>query len=174
MNVAKSACLLGALLAWAFVPSARAISTYYMVFFEFGDATLSIQARRTIEQFFKDKSSIPAECLIVTLEAHLDAAETRRGKAVGDRRLAAVARYIKERTTKKYTIQAWNFGGSRQLVRTDDGAREPQNRRVVIDSRFSPDVRTERFNCIGGLCLVKAWLPDGTSCSVHNPSEGKK
>lgn len=152
------------------IPSATAMSTNYMVFFEYGDATLSSSAIKTIDQFVADKSKVPAGCLLVTIEAHLDSAEAKAGgTAVGDRRLSAVTRYIEEKTERRYAIQAWNFRATLPLVLTKEEAQEPQNRRVSIDTRWAPDVRTEVFNCLGSLCQVKAWLPDGTSCDRPNP-----
>lgn len=132
-----------ALLAAAWAAPAAATNGPFIVYFDFGSAALRDDARATLDNLVAVLGD-PRPRL--EIEGHAD----RAGGAAGNRRLAcrrarAAAGYLRARGIASGRMTLRGYGEARPLADTDDGAREPQNRRVeflFFDSALGPAART--------------------------------
>ena len=107
----------------------------YLVFFDWDNATLSNRAKETLDS----AASQYAYCgnARILLSGHAD----RSGSAaynipLSQRRNATVRNYLTTRGIADGAIASEAYGESSPLVATQDGVREPQNRRVEVN--FGP------------------------------------
>lgn len=128
--------------AWA-APAAAWTNGPFIVYFDFGSAALRDDARATLDNLVAVLGDPRPR---VEIEGHAD----RAGGAAGNRRLAcrrarSAAGYLRARGIAPARLTVRGFGEARPLADTDDGAREPQNRRVeflFFDSALGPPART--------------------------------
>jgi OmpA-OmpF porin, OOP family len=103
----------------------------FIVFFDFDRATLTAEARKTLEAaaYTFKKTGIAQ----VQVSGYTDAAGTQRyNLRLSQRRADAVAAYLAGLGVPRRAMLVKWFGKEHQRVPTPDGVREPQNRRVEI------------------------------------------
>jgi outer membrane protein OmpA-like peptidoglycan-associated protein len=102
----------------------------FIVYFGSGQATLTARAQQILDEVASVIQRSPAR---VTLAGHTD----RRGSNIYNVELSqryanAVRDYLMARGVRADAITVQAYGEARPVVRTGDGVREPQNRRVEI------------------------------------------
>ena len=117
------------------IPQATAIvdskAPNYMVFFDFDRSDLSAVARGTIRQAASDARANRVTRLQVTGHADRAGADAYN-MALSLRRANAVKDELVRNGVAEQDILVQGRGESEPLIPTEDGVREPQNRRVVI------------------------------------------
>ena len=103
----------------------------FMIFFDWGKPEISRDAAATLDESVAAWRARPGET--VTVEGHSD----RSGPAGANRRSAmqratAVRDELVRRGVPGAAIAVRSWGEERPLIATEDGVREPQNRRVDI------------------------------------------
>lgn len=107
------------------------ISRTYLVFFDFDKSNLTQEAMSVLNQAAEDARAGKAVALKVV--GHADRAGTDSyNMALSSRRAAAVKTALAQLGITNNNIQAVAKGETDPLVPTEDGVREPQNRRVEI------------------------------------------
>jgi OOP family OmpA-OmpF porin len=114
------------------------ISRTYIVFFDFDKSELTPEAMAVLKQASEDAQAGNAVALQVV--GHADrAGSDSYNMALSNRRANTVESALTQLGLSNGNIQTMAKGESEPLVQTDDGVREPQNRRVevmyVIDSK---------------------------------------
>lgn len=103
----------------------------FLVFFDFDRADLTDRARAIIAEAAQNASRVGVTRIEVA--GHADRSGTPAyNQRLSERRAQAVAAELERRGVARSAMAIQAFGESRPLVPTDDGAREPQNRRVEI------------------------------------------
>ena len=101
------------------------------VFFDFGKVEISSDAAQILDQVVADYRHDPARRILLT--GHSDRAGPERiNLRSSQHRADAVRAYLVTRGVPDRSISTTAFGEARPLVETEDGVREPQNRRVEI------------------------------------------
>lgn len=109
--------------------SIGAVSRSYLAFFDFNSATLSSAAKDIIERSVDNAKN--DSTFIIT--GHADrAGSSSYNEALSGRRAAAVKAELRRLGVGSSRIQTNAKGESTPLISTEDGVREPQNRRVEI------------------------------------------
>jgi outer membrane protein OmpA-like peptidoglycan-associated protein len=103
----------------------------YLVFFAWDQATLTPVALTVLDQVQSDfMGGKPAR---VVIAGHADRSGPKAyNQALSEHRARSVARALGERDIPASTMVIEGYGESQPRVPTDDGVREPQNRRVEI------------------------------------------
>lgn len=103
----------------------------YLVFFEFDRANLTPEAQSVLNQAASTASNNrPA---VINVTGHTDrAGSDQYNERLSMRRAEAVAAYLESQGVPRSAMALDAEGESQPLVPTADGAREPQNRRVMI------------------------------------------
>ncbi|MDQ3139155.1 MAG: OmpA family protein [Pseudomonadota bacterium] len=123
-----------ALLLWSALPAHgqdEPGAAPVLVFFDWGKPEIGGDAAAVLDAVAASVRATPA--LRLRLSGHSD----RSGGTTGNRRSAsrradAVAAYLAERGVPRRTMTLASFGEEQPLIPTEDGVREPQNRRVEI------------------------------------------
>jgi outer membrane protein OmpA-like peptidoglycan-associated protein len=103
----------------------------YLVFFDWDRAELTARAREIIGEAAQNSRRVQSTRIEVA--GHADRSGTPQyNQRLSQRRADAVAAELVARGIARGEITVTAFGESRPLVATDDGVREPQNRRVEI------------------------------------------
>lgn len=101
----------------------------FMVFFPFGGDALDERARAILDNLARERVVAPEAHVVV--QGHADrAGDDRINLRLSCRRARAAQAYLLTRglAAERMTVRA--YGETQPLVETQDGAREPQNRRV--------------------------------------------
>lgn len=108
----------------------------FIVFFDFDSADITPATAATLDNVVAAWRQIPG--FSVRLDSHADRSGAARDNLVlSQRRANRVRTYLVRHGIPGGWIKTEALGESRPLVDTEDGVREPQNRRVEIS--FSPD-----------------------------------
>lgn len=113
-------------------PVSRATaSRSYLAFFDFDKSELTPEAQEIIRKAWEDAGN--GEVVRIELTGHADRAGTDRYNIrLSERRSQAVKRELVRLGASAQDIVTFAKGETDPLVPTDDGVREPQNRRVEI------------------------------------------
>ncbi|MPY70932.1 MAG: outer membrane beta-barrel protein [Alphaproteobacteria bacterium] len=112
-------------------PAPPPVPRNYIVFFDWNSATLS-QAARDILRTAADNAG-KTGVVRIGLTGHADrSGPTRYNQRLSERRAAAVKAELERLGVSAREIAVVGRGESQPLVATDDGVREPRNRRVEI------------------------------------------
>jgi outer membrane protein OmpA-like peptidoglycan-associated protein len=112
-------------------PAPPPVPRDYIVFFDWNSATLS-QAARDILRTAADNAG-KTGVVRIGLTGHADrSGPTRYNQRLSERRAAAVKAELERLGVSAREIAVVGRGESQPLVATDDGVREPRNRRVEI------------------------------------------
>ncbi len=119
-------------LAEAPAPAAPSVpSRTYLVFFDWDRAELTERARQVVAEAAQATSRV--QVTRIEVAGHTDASGTPHyNQGLSIRRAQNVASELVRLGVPRQAITVQGFGESRPLVRTADGVREPQNRRVEI------------------------------------------
>ena len=177
---AMTRIFIGCLLAvTCFIAPASACSrSSFMIFFDFGSADLNNSYQKaTLEQFQRVVAlGLPPKCSTVTVFGTADTAEAAIPESrLGIARAEVVRDAMVHAGYPKAAIQIEGFMGTKLLVPTGPGVREPQNRRVEFDwvygkGRWRCDSAVERpmmGTCGRGTNSCYWELTDGTICNFH-------
>ena len=120
-------------------PRAAAASRDFVVYFPFDSAELTPQAKQVIEGAARYDAGIPDAR--ATIVGYTDAAGAEGyNQALSERRSRAVREALLAAGIDEGTVDmAWK-GKHDQAIKTADGVREPQNRRVTIVIRGASDL----------------------------------
>lgn len=107
------------------------IDNVYLVFFAWDQADISPVARTVLDQVLADyRRGLPTR---LVLAGHADrSGSDQYNLALSERRAEAVARELRQLGIPADALTLEWFGESQPRVPTEDGVREPQNRRVEI------------------------------------------
>jgi len=106
-------------------------SRTYLVFFDWDRADLTDRARQVIAEAARATSRV--QVTRIEVAGNTDASGMPRyNQGLSIRRAQTVASELVRLGVARQTITDQGFGGSRPLVQTVNGVREPQNRRVEI------------------------------------------
>jgi OmpA-OmpF porin, OOP family len=112
----------------------RALTTegdVYLVFFAWDQADLTPVTRAVLDQVAADYAR--GEPTRVTVAGHADRSGTEAyNQALSEQRARNIARALVERGVPQTALDVQWFGESEPRIPTEDGVREPQNRRVEI------------------------------------------
>jgi OmpA-OmpF porin, OOP family len=112
----------------------RALTTegdVYLVFFAWDQADLTPVTRAVLDQVAADYAR--GESTRVTVAGHADRSGTEAyNQALSEQRARNIARALVERGVPERALDVRWFGESEPRIPTEDGVREPQNRRVEI------------------------------------------
>jgi OmpA-OmpF porin, OOP family len=139
--------ILGAAMAAA--PASAWRTGPFMVFFPFGGDSLDEPARAILDNLAREFAVAPEAHIVV--QGHTDRAGTDRPNlALSCRRARRAHAYLLTRgvASARTTIRA--YGEAQPLVETEDGAREPQNRRVEFRFGTAAEIaatRSEGHRC---------------------------
>lgn len=110
---------------------ARAEGNAYLVFFDFDKSNLTAEARDTVAKAAADAKAAGASTVSVT--GHADrSGKNSYNQRLSERRAASVKRELARDGVPAGRISTAARGETDPLVQTEDGVREPQNRRVEI------------------------------------------
>ena len=126
-----AACRDGLDRAFAQLQAATPERTPNLVYFDFDKSALSPAARRVLRDVARDANRLGAAAVVV--DGHAD----RAGSATYNRRLSrtraeAVARFLGAQGLDAARIEIRALGESKPRRATDDGVREPENRRAEM------------------------------------------
>jgi outer membrane protein OmpA-like peptidoglycan-associated protein len=103
-----------------------------LIFFEWNDASLSDRARRILAEAFTSWAQSKNSAFI-QINGYDDLSQTRtRAQAISQRRANAVAEALVRLGWPRDRIRIAAFGKNDPLAPTEDGVREPMNRRVEL------------------------------------------
>lgn len=110
-----------------------------LIFFDWGEAEVSRDAAAILDTVVADFRAAPATTVRIELRGHSD----RSGPEWANRRASrhraeAVRGWLVERGIPARSIDVLADGEARQIIPTEDGVREAQNRRVEI--RIIPEM----------------------------------
>lgn len=136
VGLIAAACLASACAAPAARNPSAAPTDGYVIFFDREAGFVSTENRETIEAIAADyleQATRSGNFPPVEVAGHTDTAGSdRHNQSVSERRARAVAAVLVDAGVPADKITAVGKGESEPLVPTDDGVREPSNRRVVI------------------------------------------
>ena len=113
-------------------PAARPGPSNFLVFFDFNSATITPEAENNLRLAVQQAAGYQGGAA-VTIVGHTDlSGSVDYNRALGMRRAEAVAAKLSELGLKESAISILSLGESEPLVLTDDGVREPQNRRAAV------------------------------------------
>ena len=132
MRIAAAALLLGMTAGAGAQQVANADPAAFMVFFDWGKGEVRGDDAATLDKVAEAYRADPTAR--VTLSGHSD----RSGSAATNRRTAleraeTVRAELEKRGIARNAMSVVSFGEEQPLVPTEDGVREVQNRRVVIE-----------------------------------------
>lgn len=118
-------------LSLAAVASAQPVDPARMIFFDWGKADLSGDAKSTLDRVAADFEASGRR--VITLRSHSD----RSGSAATNLRMSriravAAAEYLRAKGVAGDSIRIVALGESDLLIETQDGVREIQNRRIEV------------------------------------------
>lgn len=103
----------------------------YMVFFDAGSATLTMQGKAILDNVVNNYRL--CESASVVISGHTDRNGAAQANVKLSRRIASgVRNYLVAQGIPKGVLTTEAYGESRPLVETADGVREPENRRAEI------------------------------------------
>jgi OOP family OmpA-OmpF porin len=103
----------------------------YLVFFDWGQATLTDRARQIIKQAADNATHV--QYTRIEVNGYTDTSGTPQyNQVLSVRRAQAVAAELAHDEMPRDAVMAQGFGDTHTLVPTGPGVREPQNRRVEI------------------------------------------
>jgi outer membrane protein OmpA-like peptidoglycan-associated protein len=115
-------------------PSAAGQSGSWMVFFDWGKPELRSDDQSVLDQVAAAYRARPGERLLLT--GHTDrSGRAAVNRAAGLKRAQSIRVELERRGIPRSAMNINSFGEERPLVPTEDGVREVQNRRVVIEFR---------------------------------------
>lgn len=113
------------------LPEAAAPPENYLVFFDLDKADVTPEGMSIVESVAVDANEKPFKRIIAY--GHADTSGTdSHNRGLSQRRADAVKAALTEFGVQADTIETEALGETQPLVPTDDGVREPQNRRVEI------------------------------------------
>jgi OOP family OmpA-OmpF porin len=106
-------------------------STAYMLFFDFNEAILTAEGQRVLMHVVDDRAQAPD--LDVVLHGHTDTSgKEGYNLTLSEKRAQAVRRFLIKGGIPAAKISYYAFGETDLRVTTEDGVKEPANRRVEI------------------------------------------
>jgi outer membrane protein OmpA-like peptidoglycan-associated protein len=115
----------------AATPQAAPAAREFAVYFDFGKATLTSDARSVIQQAAASAKQAPATH--ITLTGHTDTVGSESSnQRLSERRAAAVRKELISQGVPAAQISASGVGEKELAVQTADGVKEQRNRAVVI------------------------------------------
>jgi outer membrane protein OmpA-like peptidoglycan-associated protein len=119
-------------------PVAEPVSRTYLVFFDFDKHQLTREAASILRQAAIDAKE--GKAVAVEVVGHADRAGTDDyNMDLSQRRATTVYMALQQLGIPTEYIEALARGETDPLIPTDDGVREPQNRRVEITYMISPE-----------------------------------
>lgn len=116
-------------------PPARAGASNYLVFFDFDSSAITPEADRILT-LVAARSQTYEGGAAVTIVGHTDTSgPVDYNRALGMRRAQAVIDRLEALGIEESSVSILSLGESEPLVPTEDGVREPQNRRATIQLR---------------------------------------
>ena len=113
-------------------PAARPGPANFLVFFDFNSAEITPEAENNLRIAVQQAAGYEGGAA-VTIVGHTDlSGSVDYNRALGMRRAEAVAAKLSELGLRESAISILSLGESEPLVPTDDGVREPQNRRAAV------------------------------------------
>ena len=142
--------LLAAFLAGAIASPASAWRTGpFMVFFPFGADSLDDRAHAILDNLAHELAVAPEAHIVV--RGHADqAGPAAHNLSLSCRRARSAHTYLLAKGVAPARMTVRAFGEAQPLVETDDGAREPQNRRVEF--RFGTGAEIPQLAAEGHRC----------------------
>jgi outer membrane protein OmpA-like peptidoglycan-associated protein len=108
------------------------VAKQYIVFFGWNKSNLTAQAQATVAQAAATAKQVGAASILVV--GHTDTSGgTRYNQKLSERRANTVANELARNGIAPEAISAMGKGETELLIQTQDGMREPQNRRVEIN-----------------------------------------
>lgn len=164
MRRAKTVVIEASFALVALAASTAVAAASNVILFESGSAEIAPSDRGMITTFATRLKQLNPRCVVISIGAYADAAE--RSEGIDVRRARAVYAALLADGVADRTLSITVFAAREPLVKTAPGVAEPQNRRVVLDWRWGPDVASTCTlgEALSAMTCVFA-LRDGTRCN---------